>query len=233
MASSPLPTRIDSNPLSAVVELRFDSTKGPIEEYKDLLSHSFPKHSIKPTLVNGAIDENNPTHVFANDNYHISVNKKALSFENIGDYQLWGNYFELIQNVLGKVFETKKILHVDRIGVRYTTIFGNASSISEALNVKIEFPLSGFKQSSTLCRKELNRKDICININVGEGVQAVSRNRVLNGILVDIDAYTNSTFDTSIRKDIFDKIDELHTQEKQIFFQLLNPDFLTKLNPIY
>lgn len=240
-----LPKQISPNPLlNSAVELRFTA-----EILRDqLLSKVFPHFSSElPKLVDNYIpqevrgsDENlkfAPEYILSNDKFKMSFGTNMVSFENVGEYQLWGNYFEFIKRQLTKFSGLGIANSVQRIGVRYASIFQDVANPMQILKVypTLNNGLDGFKheQLNSFSATYSSDPAAILFLQIYPKVTAIRNNEQMAGFLVDIDSYNTSSFN-SIDNSVFDIIDKLHSKEKEFFFKdLLSSEFIKTLNPIY
>ena len=95
--------------------------------------------------------------------------------------------------------------------------------------------------SLTINGKELDAPEVSVVMNLKQGrcharlhIHNSATRRMgaddVKGSILDIDSWADAA-DFDIKGDIMDRLDELHTLQKQTFFGLLKPEFLNKLEP--
>ena len=68
-------------------------------------------------------------------------------------------------------------------------------------------------------------------LQIFDNAKATKKDRTVSGVYIDIDAsFSNKLTE---EKDVIQVIDNLHTEQKKLFFALLNPEYILTLNPKY
>ncbi len=176
-------------------------------------------------------------HYFFNEKKGIFVyiTPYGLTFNCIEKYIGWTVYGKEIISLITKLFENEVILKITRMGIRYISEFPG-SDLYKMVNLSVSS--SFFTNDNDTGRISFERFEnenrIIVNLiitkNLKPFTQAAKSSKELSIIDVDI-----------IRKDL--NIDDfrasekllisLHQKEKQVFFSLLNDDFLSTLKPEY
>jgi len=232
-----LPKQISPNPLIiSTIELRFVSDlddNNLLQTFFPLFSETMPKltpNKIPKDLRNSqeqfkfAAD-----YTFSNDTYSVSISNKSISFENVSEYTLWDNYFSFIKNQLSKIFNINIIKKIDRVGVRYGSILPN--DIGSILKKEPSFSVENFIGNFTQFRTDFKKDDINLHLFLAKNIKVERNGTIKFGTLIDIDASTSNNLLADIS--IFRIIENLHSEEKSFFFNLLHSDYITKLNPQY
>lgn len=240
-----LPNEISPNPLvSATVEIRFDDP----EEHESLLSLVYPvlvgdfpffKDELTfDSISNIAIPDPDFAYeyTFKNDKYSISVGKNVIAFENLNGYHLWENYLNLMKKNILAIRSKIKINSIQRIGVRYISLFENENELNKILEHSSDFSIEGFLQQRAFVRTTYKKDEITAVVQIGQQVEIEKDNHRLKGLLIDIEAFktTGPDHDNMDNESLFSIVTELHTVEKTLFFSLINKQYLTNnLNPVY
>lgn len=236
-----LPKEISPNPLvSSVVEIRFSTdlkTEDLIGKFYPIMGKDFPivTYSELPVKLRKSdpILRYNPDFVFSNDAYSISIGTNLLSFENIGTYHLWNNYFELIKTIILKIKQIDIVKKVERVGVRYISLFKPEYKIKEIMKINYVLDYGAYNQTNNFLQTELVSSNFRIVLRMAENGNVKKSNQNLTGLFVDIDASQSSGLPESFNDDLLSIIKRLHDEEKALFFNLLNKEFLETLNPKY
>ena len=236
-----LPKEISPNPLiSSVVEIRFlcqIKSEQLIEKFYPILGSDFPliTYSDLPSTLKRR-DPNlmhNPDFIFMNADYSISIGPNIILFENINTYHLWDNYFNLIKNVLSKIESIKVVTKVERVGVRYISLFEPKYKISEIMKINYNLDYDSIEQTNNFIQTELIKDKVRLVLRVAENGNVNKGNASHKGLFVDIDASQNTALPESVDQNILTVVDKLHTEEKTLFYSLLKAEFLNELNPKY
>lgn len=236
-----LPTEISPNPLiNSTVEIRFVSSLSEDEVLSvvyPLFSKKFPKLRERRIPLDIRRNESElryaANYIFSDDKYSIFVDNNVIAFENVSNYHFWKNYFPVIKDNLSILKELNVITAIERIGVRYSSLFQDKQSFSEILTIDINFPYPDYTESNYHFKTELRKENVLLLLQLSQNATIVQQSSVKRGIFIDIDASISYDLPQSIGQDLFNMIDELHNEEKKLFFSLLNPKFLETLNPKY
>ncbi|MEP7268217.1 MAG: TIGR04255 family protein [Saprospiraceae bacterium] len=168
-------------------------------------------------------------YLFYTDRIRIQLLPNSIIFNCIDDYIGWGNYISEISTTLIQISSVKEIEFFSRIGVRY-----RSEHIGPSLNSssKFVFSLGGFEQpaSSFQFRSEFLSDGYRIIINLANNASKTTLNDFTS--LFDIDVISENLSITSL-EELISSIKKVHQKEKDIFFNLLREEYLTKLNPEY
>lgn len=238
-----LPIEIFPNPLiTSTVEIRFVSKI----ELSQMFSHvyeTFVKELPRFEQVSIPKDIKLSTPQFShsaeynlrNDDYKLSFGNNVLSFENVGEYKLWENYFPFIASCITKFFNLGFIEKIERIGVRYASVLNNTTDINSILNFEPDLKIEGYKQKFENYKSFLNINDVTLFLQIYRNAKAVQREKTISGVYIDIDAFyiKELAFEPILNTKIFEVIQLLHKEEKVLFFSLLKPEYLSSLQPHY
>ena len=234
-----LPKEIAPNPLiGSTIEIRYNSEV----DKKKLLSLVFTQfQSDFPNLNNSSIPEQiraldpnlqfSPDYILSNEKYSLSFSSKVLSFENTSEYTFWSNYYPFIISCLKRFYSLGIIKSIDRIGVRYASIFDNVPSISEVIKETPIIHFDNYKSKFGFFNCDLSNDEISIHLQIAGNAAITKNNKIRTGCLIDIDAFLLKRFEPDEK--VFKVIDELHQEEKKLFWDLLSDSFKEKLNVKY
>lgn len=237
-----LPKRLAPNPLVlSTVEIRFTSTLSE----GDVLSTFYPAFSAKyPKIRDNRVPKDlrnrivnlkySADYTLYNDQFSVSISNNLIAFENVNDYQLWDKYFPFIVDSLKCLEQLRIITSINRVGVRYASIFEQAKDFSDVINTNITFPYTDFQPKLRLYHADYKKDDILIQVRISEQAKVEKEGqKPKSGIYFDLDAAMNKELPQAIDEKLFSIIDSLHSEEKKMFFSLLKPDFIKSLNPEY
>jgi uncharacterized protein (TIGR04255 family) len=236
-----LPKEISPDPLvSSVVELRFSSdikSEELLRTYFPILGKNFPNitYSDLPRQLRRSDPKlmHNPEYTFSNSDYSISIGTNMLSFENSGKYHLWANYYKTINSIISKVQESNIVNKIDRVGVRYISLFDPSLKIKEITNIDFNLGYVDFEQTNNFLQTELVKQNIRLVLKIAENGNVTKGQKTFKGLFVDIDASQSSDLPIFNDDTIMNIIDTLHFEEKKLFYDILQEDFLLSLNPRY
>jgi uncharacterized protein (TIGR04255 family) len=234
-----LPVSINPCPIAeAIFEVRFETTYpgdaifGIIyNQFKD----EFPKVTKMPVLQLPAVvreqDPNlqfTPHYKMSGDNYIIQLGPNVFSLINTGPYRGWDAFSEKILESYNKISALKIIEKHQRTALRYINVFEGADIFDKStLSLRLENDdLSGLKTNMTIEMPYDYGVRILRMVNFARaGIEA----KMVEGSIIDIDTHV------AIEKcaGLEDAISKAHLAEKQLFFGLLQKDFIATLNPVY
>ena len=226
--------------LSSTVEIRFNSSLKS-EETLSIFYGAFGKEypKIKEKGIPTQIKNQDPNlrfaadYILSNDSNLISFSNNVVVFENVGGYALWPNYFKIIKANLETLKTLNIVNSILRIGVRYASVFNTTKSISEVISFNLSVGYPGYSQGTEYFRAELKRAGIQLNLQLAQNAIIKKSEETLSGLYIDIDASRDSNLPAAINEDVARVIDDLHSEEKDLFQHLLKQDFLNSLQVTY
>lgn len=234
-----VPKSISPNPLfTSTIEIRFVTKLNRLELLQKMSSVFTNKF---PTLEEGKIPQElkeqeehfkySPDYIYKNEDFALAFGTKSISFEHVSEYKFWPTYFEFIKNCLDKILELNFIDKIERCGVRYGSILDGMHKPHEILisvpELMINNLSSDFAGFQSVFKTEISTLFLQISTNAKLEKSGITR----SGLYIDIDSsYTKEIIPN---REIFDIIDKLHSDQKQLFFGLLNENFIKTLNPQY
>ena len=238
-----IPKKLNICPLEeAVFEIRFSSDTPPDAIFGIIYSSVkdiFPKESIKQLPVQQIPEQirlKDPNlkyqalHRLQKDNLSLSIGPNTLIFGNTKEYLGWHAWSTFFHSILNEVEKTEVLSKVERIGLRYINIFDN--NILENTNVKLLIDNNQLLHETSNLRTELVDSGFIKVLQIGNAVNITSNNQSRIGSIIDIDCIYNFK-DEDFFKDYSGLINMAHEKEKELFFTLLNDEFLKSLNPKY
>ena len=151
-----------------------------------------------------------------------------LSIDNT--YIGWDIYFEEIKKIVDiikdiSINSIKIIDSIERVGVRYIDFFENIDIFD-----KIKFEI---KDSLNYESEQRQVRNIYIKDNHKAIVNIMNNTKLKYidkplGSIIDIDVSINNNIDN-----ILEIINKLHLFQKEIFFNIINEEYLKSLNPSY
>lgn len=242
-----LPKEISPNPLiTSTVEIRFSSSvneEDVLNVFYPVFSKNFPKIKEKDRIPK-ELKNKRPEfkyiadYILLNEDYSLSIGANSIAFENVGTYHLWENYFSMIKTNLNILSELNIVKEINRIGVRYASIFENKEDITDVLNVDFELKFDGYTQDVQSLRTDFNKGDIKLHIQIAKNAKFEKNEndvvKTIEGLYVDIDASSEKNMPNKLGDEFYTLIDTLHKEQKTFLFEtLMKKEFLQSLNPKY
>lgn len=160
------------------------------------------------------------------DEISIEVSEGQVLLNCIEDYISWEKYLPKIVQVV-RILQNLNFLQIYSIGLRYVSRY-EGLSMSDNLKLKVVRPWS--EDGSWQYRMHFERKrfDIILNLLMDSYDENVEGNLVS---LIDIDVICE--IEDGQQEKVLEVVENAHEIEKEIFFSLLEPQFLATLNPVY
>lgn len=164
---------------------------------------------------------------------NIRIADRLLIFNLMEKYPGWTSYFRCVGDVVKNLFEKRLVKSVSRIGLRYISEYPGMS----VLEVMKERPVLSLPQGegqNITYRTEIRTEDYTIVLNVADRV--AKQDVVLPESffsLIDIDVFKVFAPPLPDTETVLCVTDQLHKIEKEVFFGLLNDDYIQTLNPEY
>lgn len=172
-------------------------------------------------------------HTIFDQEVSIGIGPSVVIFNCITEYIGWDRYFSVISKELEKIFDLSIIEKVQRIGLRYMSFFGGQADLFKNVNMEIKFPHYHTEQTNVRTMLRLgkaNQYRATLQLN-DRAIFDVDGNSSEGG-LVDIDVALETPFKANLDY-LLKEINNIHTNEKELFQRLLREDFLKKYNPEY
>lgn len=235
-----LPIEISPSPLiTTTIEIRYVSTLESSQifplVYSAFMSELPNVEQNKLPLQLRQMEKNLkyvPDYILSNESYKLSFSGCVLSFENTGDYKLWGSYFPFVSKCFETFFKLIDIHFFERIGVRYGSVLDKTEGINQVLNFVPSIGVEGYNQKFESYRSNLEIDNVNLLLQIKDNANLVNTKKgSISGLYIDIDASILNKMNPD--EDILKLIDKLHFEQKRLFFSLLKSEYIKTLNPKY
>jgi uncharacterized protein (TIGR04255 family) len=173
---------------------------------------------------------------FIKDDVRIQFVANQIVFNCLADrYVGWEKYFQIISNVISNLFDKKAIKDFNRISIRYISEFKNID-IYQGIKGTIDISNAGLKLDNSILRLADESGNLKTYVTLTNKAKRISLSpqgqKIIEASLIDINVYEN--FNPFSDLDILmQRLNQIHTQQKEVFFGLISNDFLEKLTPEY
>jgi uncharacterized protein (TIGR04255 family) len=173
---------------------------------------------------------------FIKDDIRIQFVANQIIFNCLADrYVGWEKYFQTISGIISVLFDKEAIRDFNRVSIRYISEFKNID-IYQGIKGTIDISNAGLKLDNSILRLADESNNLKTYVTLTNKARRISlspqEQKIVEASLIDINIYEN--FNPVSDLDILsNKLNQIHAKQKEIFFGLINNDFLDKLNPEY
>lgn len=170
---------------------------------------------------------------FSDDFIKIQFSGNILSFNLVRQYPGWSFYFSTIEKVLTLALKEGFIQAVERIGIRYISEFAGLSIFTN-LKQPLIFTLPQGEGVNNTFKSEFHGKEFSIVLNLADNILSqVSQPNTEKISLVDVDVFCAFTPGLNDLNNILIETERLHSVEKEVFFGILDNQFIKTFLPEY
>lgn len=228
------PLSIEPCPIiDAVIEIRFKSNIDQNAVFGLLynaLKDDFPgkvEFQILNTLEPGKTEFTaSQIYKIANQEHVIQIGHNVLSISSFPNYIGWSKFYSATINYLQKIESVGIISEVSRLGMRYINFFDNDIFSNIKLNISLDN--NEIRYKNTQIKTEISHVNFTSNLMIANNIEVDSK----IGSIIDIDTYKIQDLENFFEKKV-DILQEIHDNEKKLFFSLLKDEFVATLNPQY
>lgn len=247
-----LPKRIyPDNIREAVIEIKYISAL-PFEVLVGIFfnafdnSFTYTNRPINQPAINPGIQAHlgeeitiklGTSNLFYNEKISIQVSPNTFVFNCLNQYIGWTDYKPEIEKALKLLMATNHIQQCTRVGLRYISQYSE-TDLKDSIKFNFTFGLPDIQSETSAFRSEFPYHGTKVILNLNNNVpfikQQLSTKQVelIQTSIIDIDVIADKLQIKSLEK-LMDVIEDNHTKEKEIFFGMLNEDYLKSLNPQY
>lgn len=236
-----LPFKIDPCPiLESVVEVRFSSeelseaifglfqreVKGDFPKPERLQILELPEaiRNREPSL------EFKPHFKFKNEKYDINLGPKVISIIRKEPYCGWDEYSSFVSDILLKLNKIDIVRGITRLGIRYVNFFD--SNIFSDTDISLKLADKDWISENTFIKNIFVKENHRVILQLSNNATFKRGLSNIKGSLLDIDVINDKVGDDFLENPT-EYLNEAHSLEKEMFYDILNDDFIATLNPVY
>lgn len=243
-----IPVRLKKEPLlEAIWEIRFSGTQSSIADLlPGMVFKAQPgKYGKITRLPAGDI----PTRIVEHDrnlryapkirlengNQAVQIGERVLTLNCRRPYSGWERFSSDIRELVEVVQETGLIERLERFSLKYIDLIELEKPVGlEHLNLDLKMADYALADRPVQLRTEIKENDLIHIIQIISPAEASSTSveRRLKGVLLSIDSIKpmpeNETWD-----DLAMRLDDVHELCKKMFFSILKPETISRLEPEY
>lgn len=211
-----------SYPSDAIFGLIYKSMKDDFDSFEKL-----PILDIPETIRSSDKQlEYKPYYKLTKENYLLQIGPKVFSFAVMNNYVGWDIFHKQIFKYIRRLLDLEIISNIERAALRYINFF--EFNIYEESTLSIYIGKTNYKDKRSNLLMEIEEESVLNVLRLSNNANIKNR----KGSAIDIDTIYN--LDLSNFQNSFEKIiNQLHFQEKKLFFSLLKEEYLENLNPQY
>lgn len=243
-----IPVRLKKEPLlEAVWEIRFFGAKSSVADLlPGMLFKALPGRygnivRLPAADIPAAIVERDPNLRYMprirleNDNQAVQVGEHIVSLNCRRPYSGWNKFASDIRDLAKVVRDTGLIDRLERFSLKYVNLFELDRPLGlGCLNLDLRLGKYEIGTRPVHFRTEIKEDDSTHIIQIASPAEAAlpGVQERLKGVLLDIDTIKNLEEDESW-SDLDSWLDDVHTACKRMFFSLLKPETVDRLEPEY
>jgi len=250
MPTSSLPTNLKKDPLvDAVFEIRFSSSIPASSVVPGILFSKLkgqaqierlPASDIPSQLrmLNPALQSQPLMRMHWNNNFLVLIGDVSLGLGCKMPYPGWQSFKSHILELAEFLQAHQFIEQIERYSLKYVGVIDGKDLTEQIARIKLDLKLGDYqlKSETFTVRIEMQRDAFLHIVHLGAATTATltdGRERI--GLLIDIDGLCEhkTTNLGEFVRELPDRIEALHTRNKELFFGLLTDETLAYLEPIY
>ena len=243
-----IPVRLKKEPLlEAVWEVRFSGTKPSVADLlPGLLFKALPEKYNNTVRLPAAdipapIVERDPNLRYVpkirleNGNQSIQVGEHVVSLSCRRPYSGWDTFSHDICGLAEAIQGTGLISELERFSLKYIDLLeiGWPPGL-DCLNLDLRLAEHEISTRPVQLRTEIKERDLIHIVQIVSPAEAVlpGDEKRIKGVLLEIDTI-KSLGGKEPWKDLDSRLDEVHSSCKKMFFSLMKPETISKLEPEY
>jgi len=178
-----------------------------------------------------------PQSIFFTDTIKLDLRPNSLIFNCLDKYKGWTVYKAEIINTLRQISTIKEIEKYTRVGLRYVSEYPE-TDIASCTKFKFSFGIPSISSDTYAFRSEFSVDQYRVILALQHKAQMIMG--IMNDgaaetkpiSIIDIDVIAKNLSIHTV-DELFVFLDKMHAKEKEIFFSLIDENYLKKLNPVY
>ena len=250
MSDMKLPIKLKKEPLiDAVFEIRFTSDV-PVSDVLTGILYSKLEgqksiNKLSAHEIPARIRQNDPNLQFAPlvriqlENYHVAIGDKNVVVSCNMPYQGWGVFKPNITNILMIIKETGIVKEVQRYSMKYVDLIEGKTPKErfDLLKSTISIGQYNLEDQTFSLRVEIVHENFLNIVSISSSGKVISSNVAeREGVIVDTDTIFNIQEKTTFNdwyEEHENRLEDIHTENKRMFFNSLKDETIQSLEPEY
>lgn len=239
-----IPSKLDNCPIiESVLEIRFDSAFDRSVVFPILysvISSDFQAPIPLPILqIPENIKEQDPNLMFQpyyrlalkdDPNVSLQIGPRVIAFSFTQNYSGWDSFRTYVTKYVGVIKSTNVIKKVLRMGFRVINFF-DWDIFKKGIELKVSLDGSEIPYIETAIKTKFVNGNYESTVNILNNANLNNAQSKRLGSVIDIDTCT--IYCDNFFANVSQYMDDAHSAEKAIFFNLLTDDLINSLNPTY
>jgi len=242
-----LPVAVERDTIIEFIhELRFKPARTGVGDLlpgilSQRLAEDFPHYERLPGAdLPSVIRQHDPAMEFAGlhrlvgQGQSLTLGERVVTLSILRPYPGWPEVLRRTGRLINALRETKLILDVERVSVRYSNLIPPGDEVADLQMLKVRLELDGFELSipGVHIRAEIpdGKCQSIVQILQHAIAEIPSRGEKLEGLLLDVDTLLPGPF-SDFWGEYPELLEKVHLAEKRVFFGLLSEDTLERLGP--
>lgn len=243
-----IPIRLKKEPLlEAIWEIRFSGGNVPVADLlPGMLFRVFAQkygkaYKLPAAAIPAAVAEQDPVLRYApkirldGTNQTVQIGDYMVSLSCLCPYCGWAKFSHDIRELAEAVRETGLVQRSERFSLKYIDLVELEEPVGLAhLNLVLNLAGHGLVANPVQLRRQIHENDLIHIVQITSPAEVVlsETETRLKGVLVDIDSIKNMEPSDSWET-LYKRLDDVHSSCKKMFFSILKPQTLERLEPEY
>ncbi len=171
-----------------------------------------------------------PTHKFMLGAYTVQIGGDVILLSSPIDYPGWDIYKSVLKELLEKLKSINLIQQIDYISLRYLSFFKDCN-IFDHIKMNISFNQRKINYLGSALKTEIQDESYINVLQIVNNIHLKNYKTDSDGSLIDIVCVVPK--DSLQIEKIGTIIDTAHSKEKNLFFSLVDEEYLQQFNPQY
>ena len=231
-----IPRKIDDRLRDAIVSVQFEPgvAANAVEGYFDVLfKDTFEAISLgQPNRIQIdqlVIQPQQTFYIQREKKFRVDITSNSITFNLINEYLGWKEYSTVLKETLTLLLKEKVIAKVNRIGIRYISVFDQLR-IFDKIKPNLRFLPFDENSSRAQFRIELDRDPFLVIVTI---INAFPKPEGEIYSVIDIDTIKIFDLPEVSSQEILKCLEAGHSEQKEVFFSLLEQEFIQSLHPEY
>jgi len=243
-----IPLKLGKEPLiEAIWEIRFTGARSPVADLlPGMLFKIFPgKYGTAVKLpaadIPSPVLEHDPNLKYVpkirlqGENQSIQIGDRLVALSCRRPYSGWPRFSADIRELAKAVQETGLVEQLKRFSLKYIDLIELEKPVGLA-HLNLELKMGGYDLAAepVQLRTEIRENDLIHIIQISSPAEVVlpGREERLKGVLVEIDCI-RPLVDSQSWDVLYHDLDEVHASCKKMFFNILKPETIEALEPVF